>query len=159
VILDLSSLLFSHYADIMEIRGVVNGVVSVSNYLLVAAVCFFGFWDINWQFGVWEKYLSYESCFRLSQIDSMLRTSAANEMDGARYMRVVRFITAGLFFCLTVFNVIRWCRRGRSEKQLRADRYKEELKRKSVIMNKSSRHEPQIDADESAVKSLNGSIC
>lgn len=140
----------------MEVRGIVDKVVGVSNYLLVGAVCFFGFWDINWQFVVWEKYLSYDSCFRMSQIDELIRSSSANEIDGARYMRVVRFITAGLFFALTAFNVIRWCRRNKAEKKLRAERYKEDLKRKSVIMNKTNRQEQPADPDDSAVKSLNG---
>ena len=158
VVLDLSSLFFSHYADVMEIRGAVNGIVGASSYLLVGAVCFFGFWDVNWQFAVWEEFASYDSCFRSSQVDALLRASAAKEMDGARYMRVVRFVAAGLFFALSVFNGLRWCRRGRSAKQRRGEQYREDARRKSAIMGKS-RLEHQADPDDSAVKPLDGSSC
>lgn len=100
---DLCTLFFSYYFKILGAHEILTKIVISFNYVLVGLIGFFGFWDIDWQFRAWETYLEYGKCFEYPEVDRLLHAYIGKEIDGARYMRIVRFITLGLFALLSAF--------------------------------------------------------
>ena len=142
LVADVSSLVFSSIADFMEVRGLLTTIVITGNYLLVFFCCLFGFWDTSWQFTIWERYLMHtDGCFWRKDIDSRIRDLASKEVDGARYMRVVRFVSLGLFMLLTVFFARRMYRKWK-HREIDPDALPAGQKRK-LYLDRNQKRQPK----------------
>jgi hypothetical protein len=119
VVADLSSLFFSYYLKELGAHEILTKVIITMNFILVGLIGFFGFWDIDWQFQAWEAYIEYGKCFEYPEIDRVLHKHISNEIDGARYMRIVRFITLRLFILLAAFYLYGMIKKRKVAKELR----------------------------------------
>lgn len=119
VVADLSTLFCSFYFKILGAHELITKIVLTCNFILVGLIGFFGFWDTDWEFRAWETYLDYGHCFDYPEIDRLLHDYISKEIDGARYMRIVRFVTLGLFITLAAFYLYGMIKKQRQAKDLK----------------------------------------
>lgn len=119
VVADLSTLFCSYYFKVLEAHEVITKIVITLNFVLVGLIGFFGFWDTDWQFRAWETYLDYGKCFEYPEIDRLLHNYISKEIDGGRYMRIVRFVTLGLFVILAAFYLYGMIRKRKEARSLK----------------------------------------